>query len=54
MYPGYANWAPGEPNNWGEEDCALYFGSVGFAWDDGTCNPSNSSFLFGGVCESQP
>ena len=35
---GYFNWAAGEPNNQGNQDCAQAGGSwPGFSWDDDFC-----------------
>ncbi|XP_019622322.1 PREDICTED: ZP domain-containing protein-like [Branchiostoma belcheri] len=42
---GYANWAPGEPNDsGGAEDCALVFGST-HTWNDGPCTVSTVAFI---------
>ena len=34
----YSNWNPGEPNNYGNQDCALSGGGYGYKWDDATCD----------------
>ncbi len=49
IYPGYANWYPGEPDNLNDQDCMLYWIATGFAWDDQQCER-----LKGGICEAQP
>jgi len=36
----YDNWAPGEPNNWNEEDCATLDASNNGLWNDLNCNTS--------------
>jgi len=37
----YANWAPGEPNNDRDEDCALVdFYNPSTGWNDGDCGRS--------------
>ena len=43
----YDNWAPGEPNNYNDEDCAAIDASNNGQWNDRNC--SNTSLNF--VCE---
>jgi hypothetical protein len=43
----YTNWASGEPNQAGEEDCAELSKSAGNAWTDRTCGSLTQPF----VCE---
>ena len=34
----YTNWAPGQPDNWQNEDCSgMIFGDPG-KWNDGSCD----------------
>ena len=49
MYPGFANWAPRQPDDGStDEDCHQYM-NASFAWNDDQCEN-----LFGGICEAQP
>jgi hypothetical protein len=34
----YSNWAAGEPNNQGDEDCVDIFPYVDFKWNDQNCD----------------
>ena len=51
LYPGYANWCPGQPDNLGEQ-CGLYNGAAKHCWNDYTC--SDYATTNGGICELQP
>jgi len=44
----YNDWATGEPNNEGNEDCGVFSANHDFAWDDRTCLDEYENF----VCES--
>lgn len=49
MYPGFANWAPRQPDDGStDEDCHQYM-NASFAWNDDQCENQ-----FGGICEAQP
>jgi hypothetical protein len=46
---GYANWNPGEPNNWGgNQDCVQVFTNGGsappYTWDDDDCGQTKGGF----------
>ncbi|XP_019646140.1 PREDICTED: macrophage mannose receptor 1-like [Branchiostoma belcheri] len=51
---GFRPWAPGEPNNLGNEDCAEYFPGSHAAkkntWNDGPCTFRNRKF----ICQVSP
>ncbi len=44
----YSDWAAGEPNNMGNEDCAVLSSDHNFHWDDRVCTNQYLNF----VCES--
>jgi hypothetical protein len=44
----YENWASGEPNNGGNEDCGVFASNHDYAWDDRSCTETAMNF----VCES--
>jgi hypothetical protein len=44
----YNDWADGEPNNDGNEDCGVYASNHDFQWDDRSCTDTYANF----VCES--
>jgi hypothetical protein len=44
----YENWAAGEPNNDGNEDCGAMTSNHDYAWDDRNCMETSMNF----VCES--
>jgi hypothetical protein len=44
----YQNWAEGEPNNDGNEDCGAFVASFDYQWDDRACANTHDNF----VCES--
>ncbi|HEX6765023.1 MAG TPA: C-type lectin domain-containing protein [Polyangiaceae bacterium] len=44
----YNDWAGGEPNNMGNEDCGVFSADHDFHWDDRMCNNMYPNF----VCES--
>ena len=44
----YEDWAAGEPNNMGDEDCAVLSSDHDFHWDDRVCTNQYLNF----VCES--
>ena len=46
---GYQNWRAGEPNNGGNEDCAVLEGGRGGTWDDRGCGANH-----GYLCERTP
>jgi hypothetical protein len=45
----YTNWAPGEPNDWGDEYCSSYF--YQFGWNDVGSDPPGSPGGRDFVCE---
>ena len=44
----YNDWADGEPNNGGNEDCGIYASNHDYQWDDRACTETFANF----VCES--
>jgi hypothetical protein len=44
----YNDWADGEPNNGGNEDCGVFASNHDYHWDDRDCTDSYANF----VCES--
>ncbi|KAI8502421.1 hypothetical protein Bbelb_200090 [Branchiostoma belcheri] len=44
---GYSAWLPGEPNNWKNEDCAIYHGEK---WHDDECSRFHMKFM----CQHKP
>jgi hypothetical protein len=54
LFPGYGNWAPGEPNNLvdganGDEDCMHINFGADKSWNDHSCTR-----LHPAICEAQP
>ncbi|XP_078701529.1 macrophage mannose receptor 1-like [Branchiostoma floridae x Branchiostoma belcheri] len=54
---GFRAWAPGQPNNWRNQDCAEYFpessakfNSVKNRWGDGPCTTADRKF----ICQVSP
>ena len=46
----WTNWAEGEPNNFGNEDCVALERRMGHLWDDVGCDGFNAHAL----CETTP